>query len=422
MTALVDYALWPVAAFVGVVVCGALAGAVDAWLDAHGGGAVAHSGNAIHRDGVLILLAFVPWVRSATPLHPDVPPGVWIGSGLIAFATMGFALPRSLRGALAGIATAYVPVALLLPWVWQFAPDVIVPGLHLAAVLFGSVGGWALGRALSEQPVDTNVIPLSRNAARWASWLGDTCVFYLRRTHRILARAFGWGLGIALVIGVVAAFAEEEALLTAALAAAGLGLLPSLVVGALKLLSLAAVLGASPVRTALAWFVSVAAIARRLTRAIVAPVLIVARFPKALCDTCLLMDQPLASRYNEGERRCSKCGSRISFEGGRGSLVAVFEDIALPAEPRVFVRRARAIVDGDAAVDVTHIRLGHTFAEPEVERLVAFLRQHPPSHATRQIEVFAAGGRETVRPYLRNILADHFSWGASDPLAEDDRR
>jgi hypothetical protein len=386
---------------------------------------VAHSGTLLHLDLTLVGIVLVPALVGATVGGSYAV--VWALLAAGSFVTILIVPGRGLRGALAGLALGVVGIVALLNFATLNLPydpvlqEVVYWVRTIVLTLTGGVsmlGGWAVGRAVTETPEVPRTGAVTEQSRRWATWVRDTVAYGLRRVRPTLGKIAAWGIGLMLVIAVLAAVTAEQALVGVAIGASVVGVAPMLLSHVFDLLmGIATSLSVLP-QVGVAFLLSISAVFRRHVRVLARTVLVLARFPKALCDTCLRMDAPLASSYAEGERTCSKCGATISFEGGRGRLVVVFDEGSTCGRPRVFVRRALDLVGSDTAVDVTHVRLVEGFAESEVERLVAFLRQRPPSHALKQIEVYVDSGRDGVRPYLRNILSDHFSWGTADPFGE----
>jgi hypothetical protein len=425
-----DLVSWLIAAVGGIVLCGVAAGAADAWRDARGGGALAYSGPLFHFDGALVVLVFAPGVlgfawgfdASVRAWGLAMPVLAWPLLGLASLVSIFTPVPRSARGALAGAACACVPVLVLLELARAYLPIGTGVGLGtwvpLVALALGALGGWSVGAAAAGTPADARIVQLAAGSYRWIGWLRDAAIYWLRAMRPQLKKIAWWGVGLGIGSAALGLVTSLEELVGVGLAFGVFGLAPLVLSQAAEFAVAFAVPAAAPARLGLSWFIAVATVARVRSRSSIRRALVLARYPRALCDSCLRTDAPLASAYAEGVRTCSKCGEAISFEGGAGRLVVVFEDTDGQAGPRVFVRRAQDLVDADRAVDVTDVRLGDAFAEHEVERLVAFLKQRPPAHPLRRIEVFAASGARSVRPYLRNILADHFRWAEVDPIRE----
>jgi hypothetical protein len=403
----------------GLLVLGSLAGIADGVLTAYGHSWIVDRRDAVLGTAVLGVLALACWLLTPLPsIVGALMPVLLLVVGVVALGLGVRSLASASMGALAGagLTSALAVETIARLHATSYASSWPV-ACTLVATAIGFVGGYFVGEVLTRTGVrvrgaNTRTIVGELVTTAWRGSLRAGGEFATRITKQ-LAIVF-----VASFAGLVVS-AYMRSLDGMQIGAVGLGAAILLVVVlfvtllAFSLsLNLARIL-ADTLLLAMAFSDAVRSCAFTLAR----PVLVRIRFRKAICDTCLRWSEPLASTYSEGVRTCEKCGGVITFEGGCGRVVATFEETERPAPSRVFIRRAADIVEAEQPVDVTHLYV-HNAGSPtrEIEGLVAFLLDTPPSHGLKRTQVYACGGRERLAPPLKNLLTQYFRWSDADPF------
>jgi hypothetical protein len=406
-------AIWLLALLVVATAQAAVQGVLTAAHDARGDSTLCRRRLVISRGVGLFGAAL-----AATLLSPAARLGL-IGVGVpVVFAVLAaglYVVPLG-RPALSAVASAELAGAIVtLPLVYLAAAGVAVPAgvvpiAYFAAASSAVAGGWLFGVQLDDWEFDdTEVLDGAGRA-----------VTRLRQAARpYIGRAYLWCFWLALCGAVIglgwAAFKP------------GLEAARPFVVA---IAPFALVLGADLLFRWLSWFTlftcgrnaryflrvdRLSEFFRERSR----PFMVLRRYRRALCDSCLLWNAPFESSYLGGHRICEKCGEEITFTGGPGSLVALVGDQAVPAPlpSRVFVRSVPEIISLGRQVDVTHIRLVAPEAMArDFERLTTYLKNEEPSDGLRSVRVYAVDGRGSLPAAVHNLIDDTYRWAETDPL------
>ena len=414
---LVPFGVWGLAMLGVLVAAGIVLGVLRAWHAVLGDNSVAH------RRGAITLALAAVGLALATALLAPVFDGHPAG-GRVALALAAGSLPLAIftrtRPLACAIAAAELVAALVASiaadlWIVHVrTPDLVVLGLGLLFALTAAPAGWALGLHLTRGA--TTSVDVRAGVA-------GTFARVRRAVYRVAARAAKW-TAIPAAIGILGAVWIVTHSSSAANAAGpwllvGVLVAPLVIVGASLLYWSWATWWTAPAE---AWGAAALALTRAVATRVRNPaqrLLVIVRYPRALCDTCLRWSESLESTYEGGRRMCEKCGGEISFAGGPGKLVVeVCEPPQSRAAPdRVFVRRADEVVAAAEPVDVTHIRLEANDAlTPEFESLVMFLLNEEPSQGIEGVEVYPVRGREALPLIVTNLVSNQMTWTEVDPL------
>lgn len=403
---------WIVACLVGE---GMLVGVLAAWHRAFGGDWIAEHGLEIPR-----CVAAAGVALAAVVVSPPARHGLTGGALSVAFLALAAAVAAAplgrpaIHAAAAGLTTGAVVVS-GLAWAGMLGVPVPPSALSMAfwfMVLTGGLGGWLFASQLGHEYV--KYADVVRGARSALGVTRDAILHAATGMRRLGLAVLLVSAATALLIGL---YVRHEAPFKACLAVVLSSM--ALVVLCWGLCAWFAWWAMRVVVVCAWWMVLVRRIAR-WTREPVFWALVAARYPKALCDTCLRWSGSHDSKYSRGHRYCEKCDGEISFHGGAGRLVALIGDQRTPevAPVRVFVRHSAEILAAAKRVDVTHIRLVSVDDMSwDLRRFTAFLQEFEPEQGLKDVRVYPVGGRARLPMSVHNLIDDTFGWAETDPLA-----
>lgn len=314
-----------------------------------------------------------------------------------------------------GVTVSGLLVALVVGFWASFGvylPPEVAVGITMALIALSLLGSLWFGAAMS----GSGVGPVSGAPAR----LEESIEVVRSRLQPLEAKALQFTVIGGVVLVVVLAVIMGMTGSTASQAGPFLVvMLPAAAVGSWVLLRMALAAWARGVTKFYMVALAISAWVASLVRAALQPILVLAHFPKAICDTCLLWSEPLVSTYDTGVRTCEKCSGVITFEGGPGRLVALVGDEPAPAHlpQRVFVRSSKEIAAWEGRLDITHVRLPAKLENVhDFESLVTWLLNEPPSQGLRKVSVYSPVPRLQLPPNVRNLIDNKLAWTESDPL------
>jgi hypothetical protein len=410
---------WGVSLAVVVLCSGAVLGVMDQAYNVYGRHVPLRNRLAIGMGMMVggIGLATAVFGPTYFALTPTIGPRLLLVSLAAAGVALFFVKPLrpAAYGVAFGLVGAAVVEALFEPLLISGAP---IPAGLLTTVWVvgfttGAVSGTAIGFAAwsgTANPFDWEPIKAS-SLRRTKSALSALAEFVTPlRGKAVLIAVIG--LGLACIAGV---FLKMT---TVAWALLALGITPL----GLYMLALVSVRFLGVVaRYMLPLFVSILAwgdVTRGLLRATSRTPLVLSRFPRAICDECLRWSSPLQSDFRVGVRHCERCGGVVSL-GRPGRLVATLSETDSNADvpERIFLRSSEALVQRDRPVDVTHIRIpkGLTIYRG-LENITVMLISRVPTDGLASVKVYSEIPVDELPAYTRNLIGNHFSWYAFDPL------
>jgi hypothetical protein len=144
---------------------------------------------------------------------------------------------------------------------------------------------------------------------------------------------------------------------------------------------------------------------------VLAPLLILSRFKRILCNNCLRYTRPLKSKYKDGKRYCERCRKEVEFTTDPGEVILNFGNLPLELEGRVFMLTNPDFEQKTKYIDVSEVYIDtKTCDKFLLEKFITYILNYPPEGGLQSVQIFYRGELDELGENLKNALRNTFKF------------